>query len=404
VAPVRASSRLASNKDLKQSVLILKKDDELERSTPKRKSTPTSKESTVKKQKVVHSLAAMTDDAVKPTCKKAKVEEQSIVKKTAKKVEITKGVQHKVLAKRVEPTIQQKVTAKHAEPTIQEKVTTKRTEPTTTKEKDVVVLDKAVEELLDTSKKVLRKAKEIVTEEAATERAVVDTPKEAVEDKAEKAIEASKKVVEDKAEKIIDTPKEAQVEPNDNTNQITNSTEEADEETNVYTPINDLSQVADSPSPPSFLTEPATPPPPTRHYSALPSAPFKTYLSSADKERIEREVTTLSKLRKALDIVITDRHARNRPSLYHQIEPVLRISTGRTITISHICKIMYITPKLYTLEVKELRNFGGKVTEVFLIEFGKEWEIPLAGKDLQMRADILDNALKTYFNTHKEVK
>lgn len=155
----------------------------------------------------------------------------------------------------------------------------------------------------------------------------------------------------------------------------------------------------DSPSPPSFLTEPSTPP----VHLETPSAPFKTYLNEADKLRIEHEKSTLTKLRKALDIVITDRMARNRPTLYHQIEPVLRNSTRRAITISHLCKAMFLAPSLYQLDVKELRDFGGKVTEAFLVQFGSTWKCPLAGKDLQARADILANALEEFFSTHKEV-
>ncbi|KAI9483270.1 MAG: hypothetical protein EXX96DRAFT_594121 [Benjaminiella poitrasii] len=131
-------------------------------------------------------------------------------------------------------------------------------------------------------------------------------------------------------------------------------------------------------------------------------APFKTYVTESDKERIDYEKTTLERLRKALDIVLTDRAARNRPALYHQIEPVLRNSTRRTITISHICKIMYVVPSLYIIQPKELRDYGGKVTEAFLLEFGKDWTIPLSGKDLQKRADMLIDAITHYFKTHPE--
>lgn len=155
----------------------------------------------------------------------------------------------------------------------------------------------------------------------------------------------------------------------------------------------------DSPSPPSFLTEPSTPPIQLEE----PTAPFKTYLTEADKMRIEQEKSTLVKLRKALDIVITDRMARNRPTLYHQIESVLRNSTRKSITISHVSKIMYIAPSLYQLDAKELRDFGGKVTEAFLIQFSKDWQCPLAGKDLQKRADMITDALEDYFSIHTEV-
>ncbi|KAI8077517.1 hypothetical protein BDF21DRAFT_341407 [Thamnidium elegans] len=168
---------------------------------------------------------------------------------------------------------------------------------------------------------------------------------------------------------------------------------DAEEETpNYETPVDSL-------SPPSGLTEePYTPP----VYAEASSAPYKTYLTEADKIRIEEEKLTLTKLRKALDIVITDRMARSKPTLYHQIEPVLRNSTRKSVTISHVCKVMYVAPNLYTIEAKELRDFGGKVTEAFSIQFDKEWQVPLAGKDFQKRSDLLKNGLDNYFNTHKE--
>ncbi|KAI9259967.1 hypothetical protein EDC94DRAFT_611362 [Helicostylum pulchrum] len=157
----------------------------------------------------------------------------------------------------------------------------------------------------------------------------------------------------------------------------------------------------DSPSPPSGLTEePYTPP--VYAESSSSSAPYKTYLTEVDKLRIEEEKLTLTKLRKALDIVITDRMARSKPTLYHQIEPVLRNSTRKSVTIAHICKVMYIAPNLYTIEAKELRDFGGKVTEAFSIQFDNQWQVPLVGKDFQQRSDLLKNGLDNYFNTHKE--
>ncbi|CAO3698219.1 unnamed protein product [Rhizopus microsporus] len=131
-------------------------------------------------------------------------------------------------------------------------------------------------------------------------------------------------------------------------------------------------------------------------------APFKTYVFLADKQRIEDEKLIITSVRKALDIVITDRVARNQPTLYHQTEAILRNMTGRNIKISHICKIMYLAPRLYSVEAKELRTYGGKINEDFLIEFGKEWRVPLVGKDLQLRADMLREAVDRYFNEHPE--
>ncbi|KAK4518501.1 GTP-binding protein gtr1 [Mucor velutinosus] len=167
----------------------------------------------------------------------------------------------------------------------------------------------------------------------------------------------------------------------------------------LHIPEEDALSAQDTLSPPSSCIEPMTPPRPSQQAY---TAPHKEYLTETDKQRIEYETSTLEKLRKSLDIVITDRAARNRPTLYHQIESTLRMSTGRTISLSHICQIMYITPQLYTLEAKELRNYGGKVTEAFLIQFTKDWSMPLAGKDLQKRADILKSAITQYFKDHPE--
>lgn len=138
-----------------------------------------------------------------------------------------------------------------------------------------------------------------------------------------------------------------------------------------------------------------------KHHTSS-DAPFKTYVSLADKQRIEDEKLIITSVRKALDIVITDRVARNQPILYHQTEAILRNMTGRNVKMSHICKIMYLAPRLYSVEAKELRTYGGKINEDFLIEFGKEWRVPLVGKDLQLRADMLREAVDRYFNEHPE--
>ncbi|KAI8373575.1 hypothetical protein EDC96DRAFT_572497 [Choanephora cucurbitarum] len=156
-------------------------------------------------------------------------------------------------------------------------------------------------------------------------------------------------------------------------------------------------QQEDTPSPPSSLSlEPITPP------IHEPIAPYKTYLSPADKKRIENEKSLLVKLRKALDIVITDRVARHRPAFYHQIEPVIRNSTGRSVTIANVCQIIHVAPRLYSLEVKELRDYGGKVTEAFLLGIGQDWSIPLTGKNLEERATLLVEAIDDFFHTHPE--
>lgn len=349
--------------------------------TPKRKSSTTPATNT-KKQKTIHATITKTKAAKETTkaAKRPKVEEKK--KTVSPKMEVKKNEE-----------------IEHAKPTVLERLTTNKRIKVVT---DECFREETVEHLeieapnavgIDTPKKlVAHKHNKTVQKEAVEatkgyqglevmKRLMKNSRKHVVMTEKEEEEKVKEKLQKQKEEAVVYTPMNEE------------TVDSQDKEAVVFEPVNE--QVAeDSPSPPSFLTEPSTPPP--------ISAPYKTYLTVNDKERIEREITTLTKLRKALDIIITDRLARNRPSLYHNIEPVLRISTGKTITIAHVCKIMCITPKLYTLQAKEIRDFGNKVTEAFLIEFGKDWPVPLAGKDLQMRSDMLQDALIRYFATHKE--
>ncbi|CAO3695163.1 unnamed protein product [Rhizopus stolonifer] len=147
--------------------------------------------------------------------------------------------------------------------------------------------------------------------------------------------------------------------------------------------------------------EPVTPPGNQHCNLSLFDAPLKTYVSAADKLRMEDERNTLEKLQKVLDIVLTDRASRNVPSLYSQIESPLRNSTRRGITISHVLKVMYIAPKLYSMQAKEIRRFGNKVVEDYLIEFEKEWPLPLSPKDYASRKEMIHDGLKAYFEAHQ---
>ncbi|KAI8987140.1 hypothetical protein BDB01DRAFT_597404 [Pilobolus umbonatus] len=213
-------------------------------------------------------------------------------------------------------------------------------------------------------------------------------------------------------EKSADTPADSQQEESVDTSTDSHQ-QEVDTHTDIIvvqseksTTVSPVAIIDKHPSPKEEITEvisqntphlssPVHTPP--TDYGEVSTPPQKTYISKTDKMRMEYERTTLTKVRKALDIVITDRLACNRPALYHQIESVLCNSTQRTITLTHICQIMFLAPNLYTLEAKELRNYGGKVTEAHLIKFAPEWKVPLSGKNLHEREVILDTALINYF-------
>lgn len=215
-----------------------------------------------------------------------------------------------------------------------------------------------------------------------------------------KTEEESKEVVKETQEAVKETQEQIEVvKEMTSADEVTIPKLEKEEVTSV---INTTTvEYQDTPSPPSSLfPEPLTPP--VHTVSEYSSAPYKTYVTEADKERIEYEKTTLKRLRKALDIIIPDRFARNVPCFYHQIEQSLRNSTQRNISLSHICQVMYIAPKLYSLEPTEIRNFGGKAMEAYKVGFGSG-EIPVSAKDFIARAVLLETALNQYFIDHPEV-
>ncbi|KAL9556689.1 hypothetical protein MBANPS3_001740 [Mucor bainieri] len=349
-ATVRKSSRLAS-KDLKQTVLNLKRIEKPANITKehhtKRKSEKTLCKPIIKKQKQHHDEEQEQEQEQE--------DEQAPAENTTDAVtEMTHNV--------VEETV---AVSNHVEIT-QENDTCEKTETIT-----------------------------ISTEETST---IVNSTKDVEVDKADspKLVKEDAPLLDTHLEQVHDDQQEQFSVKDDitltaeNTSTLQHIPEEEEE---------DALSTQDTLSPSSSFIEPMTPPRPSSQQHV---APYKTYLTETDKQRIEYETSTLEKLRKSLDIIITDRAARNRPTLYHQIESTLRMSTRRTISLSHICQIMYISPQLYTLEAKELRNYGGKVTEDFLIQFTKDWCIPLAGKDLQKRADILKSAITQYFKDHPE--
>lgn len=360
---MRKSGRIATN-TMRQSLLNLQpaNKEETDVHPPKRKADSLPKE-TKKKHKIIHSSDHKT------------IKENHLQKKQ----DSTDTPIEEVIVKPV--SVNKKVKAKNTLVKVVERQAEVVEKPVEVIEKKVEVIEEEVK-VVEKKAKVVERKFEVEIKEKRTEI----TTKEIVVEKrkANDTIEQEEPVFKSINNAAADDLFYASDKSND----------EAEEPATYDTPP------VDSPSPPSGLTEePYTPP----VYAESSSAPYKTYLTEADKLRIEEEKLTLTKLRKALDIVITDRMARNKPTLYHQIEPVLRNSTRKSVTIAHVCKVMYIAPNLYTIEAKELRDFGGKVTEAFSIQFDNLWQVPLVGKDFQQRSDLLKTGLDNYFNTHKEV-
>ncbi|KAI9322734.1 hypothetical protein BX666DRAFT_1897987 [Dichotomocladium elegans] len=122
---------------------------------------------------------------------------------------------------------------------------------------------------------------------------------------------------------------------------------------------------------------------------------------SAKSPAIE-EKETLERLRNALDISLTFHAGHQRLALFHNIQPMLRNSTRKNITLSHISKILYLAPMLYHVTPKVL-NKGRQALETYLIEFGKDWTPPLTGKELEQRKNLLAQKFDAYFAEHGEV-
>ncbi|SAL99120.1 hypothetical protein [Absidia glauca] len=127
----------------------------------------------------------------------------------------------------------------------------------------------------------------------------------------------------------------------------------------------------------------------------------KSLLIKLDKERINEERTTLDKLVSALDITLTFHAARNVAAFFHKIQPMLRNSTKKNVTISHLCQILHVAPELYDVETKLLKEYG-KDVEAHQVSIGQEWKMPLSGKMIQERKDLMMKRSGDYYEQHQE--
>ncbi|KAI8340653.1 hypothetical protein BC941DRAFT_417837 [Chlamydoabsidia padenii] len=127
----------------------------------------------------------------------------------------------------------------------------------------------------------------------------------------------------------------------------------------------------------------------------------KSLLVKLDKERINEERTTLDKLVSALDITLTFHAARNVAAFFHKIQPMLRNSTKKNITISHLCQILYVAPELYDVDTKLLKEYG-KDVEAHQVSIGHTWKMPLSGKMIQERKDLITKRSGDYYEQHTE--
>ncbi|KAI9308678.1 hypothetical protein BJ944DRAFT_259824 [Cunninghamella echinulata] len=180
------------------------------------------------------------------------------------------------------------------------------------------------------------------------------------------------------------------------TNLINNNHSNKDSDSNTMTSKNVL-------TPPSSLD---TTPISTTRFSdkpqdKLPSLTESSFLSKLEKERIADERSTLDKLVKALDISLTFHSARNVAAFFHKIQPMLRNSTRKNITLSHVCKVLFLAPELYDVHTKLLKEFGKEI-EAHQISFGPSWAIPLSGKSIEERKNLISDRSEKYFEEHKE--
>ncbi|ORZ16910.1 hypothetical protein BCR42DRAFT_23011 [Absidia repens] len=123
--------------------------------------------------------------------------------------------------------------------------------------------------------------------------------------------------------------------------------------------------------------------------------------SKHNKGHIVEERSILYKLVSALDITLTFHAARNVAAFFHKIQPMLRNSTCKNVTLSHLCKILFVAPELYDVETKVLKEYG-KHMEAHQVSFGSDWTVPLSGKMIQERKDIMTKRSGNYFEKHKE--
>ncbi|ORZ26206.1 hypothetical protein BCR42DRAFT_401789 [Absidia repens] len=156
-----------------------------------------------------------------------------------------------------------------------------------------------------------------------------------------------------------------------------------------------------SQSTPSMFEE-SSPSKPQVDVTTSPSSSTKVHDKSlSSKERITEEQHTLEKLVSALDITLIFHAARNVAAFFHKIQPMLRNSTSKNITISHLCKILFVAPELYDVETKLLKEFG-KELEAHQVSIGHDWTMPLSGKAIQERKDLMTKRSGDYYEEHKE--
>ncbi|KAG2227057.1 hypothetical protein INT45_006464 [Circinella minor] len=126
----------------------------------------------------------------------------------------------------------------------------------------------------------------------------------------------------------------------------------------------------------------------------------KSFVFQSDEARVQDEKSTLHKLRNALDMSVMFHAANQRIALFHKIQPMLRNSTKKNITIQHLAKILFVAPKLYSVSPKLLGHNGTQI-ETYAVELGFDWKSPLSGKQLEQRENILEDRMKSYFIENK---
>ncbi|KAI8393549.1 uncharacterized protein BYT42DRAFT_541801 [Radiomyces spectabilis] len=131
------------------------------------------------------------------------------------------------------------------------------------------------------------------------------------------------------------------------------------------------------------------------------SATPRMYMLESDKTRIAEEQYILEKLHEALDMSLNFHLGHNRVAFYHKIEPMLRNTTRKNITLAHVSKILYLAPELYDIHPRIVKEFG-RTIEAYILEFGKQWIVPLSGKDAYKRKTMLSSRIQSYFEAHKE--
>ncbi|CAO3600247.1 unnamed protein product [Absidia cylindrospora] len=163
-----------------------------------------------------------------------------------------------------------------------------------------------------------------------------------------------------------------------------------------------LPDVVDNSALPSPMTTPETTRTAKNTVAISPSPSTKVHDKSlSSKERINEEQHTLEKLVSALDVTLIFHAARNVAAFFHKIQPMLRNSTNKNITISHLCKILFVAPELYDVQTKLLKEFG-KELEAHQVSVGHDWKMPLSGKAIQERKDLMTKRSGEYYEEHKE--